>query len=720
MKQTQLSKCLLKQQLIAKKKSSLLFIESNSSFKKTNSYNSLYIRNNNLLNVKFYQSNNNINNDKDHVKLNEKSNKMFLKVNNVMQKRNIFGGTVPSNVTSEDEKFTNAASKQSYPKKILSEMITFLWPKETSLKVRVVSAVSLLIGAKILNVSVPYFFKKAVDFLGPTAEQIVQDPAMLITVGPVAMILGYGAARIGSVLFSELRNAVFAKVAQQSIRVLANRVFSHLHQMDLSFHLQRKTGGLSSIIDRGKRGINFLLNSLLFNIVPTLLELGIVCGIFYTNYGPGFAMTAVGAVSLYTVWTVGITQWRTTFRKQMNKLENEASTKVIDSLINYETVKYFQNEAHEVKLYDENAKKYEDASLKTASSLSLLNFGQQFIFSAALTAIMYFTANRIMTGELTVGDLVMVNGLLFQLSIPLNFLGTVYRETTQAITDMENLFALLETKSDIRDDPNASELKIEGNGDTEIEFRNVSFNYDKDRRVLNNISFKVTPGTMLGIVGPSGSGKSSILRLLYRFYDPSEGQILINGQDIRNVTLNSLRRNLGVIPQDCVLFNDSIRYNIAYGKLDATDEEIKVAAEKSKLTDIIKRFPKGFDTQVGERGLKLSGGEKQRTAIARAILKAPKILCCDEATSSLDTNTEKQIMSSINETFGKTTTIMIAHRLSTIQGADKIIVLDYHGKIAETGTHGELLKLNGLYAELWRKQSTHHHHASAVTEDTVI
>ncbi|KAL9646524.1 hypothetical protein ABK040_006518 [Willaertia magna] len=286
MKQTQLSKCLLKQQLIAKKKSSLLFIESNSSFKKTNSYNSLYIRNNNLLNVKFYQSNNNINNDKDHVKLNEKSNKMFLKVNNVMQKRNIFGGTVPSNVTSEDEKFTNAASKQSYPKKILSEMITFLWPKETSLK--------------------------AVDFLGPTAEQIVQDPAMLITVGPVAMILGYGAARIGSVLFSELRNAVFAKVAQQSIRVLANRVFSHLHQMDLSFHLQRKTGGLSSIIDRGKRGINFLLNSLLFNIVPTLLELGIVCGIFYTNYGPGFAMTAVGAVSLYTVWTVGITQWRTT------------------------------------------------------------------------------------------------------------------------------------------------------------------------------------------------------------------------------------------------------------------------------------------------------------------------------------------------------------------------------------------------------------------------
>ncbi|EFC50451.1 predicted protein [Naegleria gruberi] len=562
----------------------------------------------------------------------------------------------------------------------------------------------LLIGAKIFNVSVPFFFKRAVDSFGPATETIIQDPAVFMTMGPISMIIGYGIAKTLSSLFTELRGAVFAKVTQASIRLISLGVFSKLLNMDLNFHLQRKTGALTSTMDRGKRGINFLMTSLLFNIVPTMLELSIVTAIFYINYGPSFALTALGSVTLYAAWTITVTQWRTKIRKQMNKAENEASGKVVDSLINYETVKYFQNEKYESEKYDEHLKKYEQTSLSIASSLSALNFGQTFIFSCALTYIMYITANKITTGELTVGDLVMVNTLLFQLSIPLNFLGTMYRETSQAITDIENLFTLLDSKNDTQDSSD-KELIIGGPTDTEIEFRNVSFYYDPNRKILDNVSFKVKAGTTMGICGPSGSGKSTILKLIYRFYDPTEGQIFINGQDIKTVSLESLRKHIGVIPQDCVLFNDTLRHNIEYGRLGCSEEDIKMAASKAKLSEIIERLPKGLETPVGERGLKLSGGEKQRTAIARAILKSPKILCCDESTSSLDSNTEKEIMKSIEELFGKTTSIMIAHRLSTIQRADQIIVLNNTGSIAECGSHEELIsKHEGIYVEMWKRQ----------------
>jgi len=617
-------------------------------------------------------------------------------------------GTAASPSASSEKAAQTTTSPDTSTKKVLANVWYLMWPKENKLKMRVLAALGLLVSAKLFNVSVPFFFKRAVDLLGPATETVLQDPSYWFTLGPMSMIVGYGIARSLSSLFTELRGAVFSKVAQASIRLVALKVFTHLHEMDMTFHLQRKTGSLNSIMDRGKRGINFLYTSLIFNIIPTVFELSVVSGIFYMNYGANFALTALASVAFYTAWTIGITQWRTQFRKQMNKAENDSNSQIVDSLINYETVKYFQNEKYEAGKYDEYLKKYEAAANQTATSLSTLNFGQTFIFSMALTYIMYLTANRIMAGEMTIGDLVMVNTLLFQLSIPLNFLGTVYRETTQAITDIENLFSLLDNKSKVVSESD-KELNMDGPNGTEIEFRNVSFYYDSDRKILDNVSFIVKPGTTLGVCGPSGSGKSTILRLLYRFYDPTEGQILINGQDIKTVSLESLRRHIGVIPQDCVLFNNSLRHNIAYGKLGCTDEEVRQAAEKAQLLEIVERLPKGFETQVGERGLKLSGGEKQRTAIARTILKAPKILCCDEATSSLDTNTEKQIMSSISELFGQTTSIMIAHRLSTIQTADQILVLSHRGSIMEKGTHNELLSNeHGLYTELWKRQAHHH------------
>ncbi|KAG2378040.1 hypothetical protein C9374_008662 [Naegleria lovaniensis] len=608
--------------------------------------------------------------------------------------------------TTSDQ--ATAVNEKGSARKILSHVSTLLWPKDSGLRGRVVAAFGFLIGAKLFNVAVPYFFKHAVDSLGPSTEAIVQDPTIWFTMGPISMIVGYGIAKTLSSLFTELRGAVFSKVTQASIRLVSMRVFEHLLTMDISFHLQRKTGALSTIIERGKRGINFLLTSLLFNIVPTLFELSVVSSIFYFSYGANFALTALGAVFFYGAWTIAITQWRTKFRKQMNKAENDANSRVVDSLINYETVKYFQNEKYEAQRYDEYLKKFADSSVHISTSLSTLNFGQSFIFSLALTYIMYLTANKIMTGDLTVGDLVMVNTLLFQLSIPLNFLGTVYRETTQAITDIEHLFSLLDTKSNVQNITD-KELVVNEHEGVEIEFRNVSFSYEAGRKILDNVSFVVKPGSTLGVCGPSGSGKSTILKLLFRFYDPTEGQILVNGQDIKSVSLESLRRIMGFIPQDCVLFNDTLKHNIEYGRLGSSDEEIKAAVDKAHLTEIIERLPKGLDTQVGERGLKLSGGEKQRTAIARAILRAPKILCCDESTSSLDSKSEKRIMSAIEELFSKTSTIMIAHRLSTIQNADQIIVLDNYGSIAEVGTHAELIKHeHGLYSELWKRQAHHH------------
>jgi ATP-binding cassette subfamily B (MDR/TAP) protein 7 len=608
---------------------------------------------------------------------------------------------LPSSDGSESEKFNSAATSR---KRILTSLATFLWPAEDHLRKRVVAAVGLLVGSKILNIAVPFFFKYAVDALTNWNEATTALASNGFVAAPVAMILGYGIARAGSALFSELRNAVFSKVAQASIREMALNVFNHLHRMDLKFHLERKTGGLGNIIDRGKRGINFILSSLLFNVIPTLFELTVVCGILYVNLGPEYALTAFSAVFAYSVFTIAVTEWRTKIRQQMNRVENRSSTKVIDSLINYETVKYFNNEKHEAQLYDNLLKSYEEKALRTSESLAFLNFGQNAIFSIALTAIMYMASQGIMAGALTVGDLVMVNALLFQLSIPLNFLGTVYREITQSITDMENLFALMNTKSHVTEKENATELQIVSEKGAEIRFENISFAYEPSRKILNNISFTVPAGTTLAVVGPSGSGKSTIGRLLYRFFQPESGNIYVDGQDITDVTLHSLRKQIGVVPQDVTLFNDSIRYNIAYGNLQASEQDIQTVTERAMLGETIKRMPNGFDTQVGERGLMLSGGEKQRVALARTMLKEPRILLCDEATSSLDSATEKEVMKSIGAVSTGCTTIMIAHRLSTVKNADQIIVLGYDGSIKERGTHRQLLNLRGLYYDLWHRQ----------------
>jgi ATP-binding cassette, subfamily B (MDR/TAP), member 7 len=480
-----------------------------------------------------------------------------------------------------------------------------------------------------------------------------------------------------------------------------SEVFDHLHALDLKFHLSRKTGSLSAIIDRGKRGTTFILNSLVFNIIPTVIELAIVWGLLHYNFGFDYALTALLTIAIYSAFTISVTSWRTKFRKKMNRVENEASSKVIDSLINYETVKFFGNEKHEANKYQDFLKEYENDSIKVQNSLSFLNFGQQLIFSAALTTIMIMTSSGVISGKFTVGDLVLVNTMLFQLSIPLNFLGTIYREITQAIADMENMFALLNVNSEVKDKPGAKDLVLT-NG--EITFEDVSFSYDEKNVILKNVSFTIEPGMTIGICGTSGSGKSTLLRLIFRFLNPDSGRILIDGQDISNVTLSSLRSFIGVIPQDTVLFNDSILYNIQYGNLNASEAEVKDVIERSFLKETIERFPDGLKTNVGERGLKLSGGEKQRVAIARTLLKKPRILLCDEATSALDLTTEKNIMDSIYKISKEMTTLMIAHRLSTIQNADLIFVLGESGKILEIGNHFDLLKKNGTYSEMWKKQ----------------
>eukprot|EP01080_Neovahlkampfia_damariscottae_P001624 gene1624-12749_t len=592
-------------------------------------------------------------------------------------------------------------SKEKFGKVILKTLSEYLWPKENaSLRRRVILSLGLLVGSKLLNVTVPFIFKSVIDiFSSPIAELSIGSA---LVVGPISLIVAYGIARAGASLCSELRNAVFAKVAQSSISSMALKVFDHLHNLDLKFHLSRKTGGLSAIIDRGKRGTTFILNSLVFNVIPTIFELSIVCGLLYYNFGIDFSITAFSTILCYALFTISVTSWRTKFRKNMNRVENEASSKVIDSLINYETVKFFGNEKHEANKYNTFLKEYENESIKVQSSLSFLNFGQQFIFTSALTIMMIMTAKGVMTGNFTIGDLVLVNTMLFQLSIPLNFLGTIYREITQAIADMENMFQLLNVHTEVKDKENAKELVITKG---EIKFENVSFSYDEKNQILKNVSFTIQPGMRVGICGTSGSGKSTILRLLFRFLNPDSGRILIDDQDISDVTLESLRRFIGVIPQDTVLFNDTIYYNIKYGNIHANDEQIKQVINKSYLKETIERLSDGLNTYVGERGLKLSGGEKQRVAIARTLLKKPKILLCDEATSALDLTTEKNIMSSLYNISEGMTTLMIAHRLSTIQHADIIFVLGESGKILETGNHAELLSNpDGVYSSMWKKQ----------------
>uniref|UniRef100_A0A1A7WDI2 Iron-sulfur clusters transporter ABCB7, mitochondrial n=1 Tax=Iconisemion striatum TaxID=60296 RepID=A0A1A7WDI2_9TELE len=622
----------------------------------------------------------------------------------VTEKRTCWHGNAGGGLSADPKNVL----KEVNSAKILSAMLSYVWPKDRpDLRARVAISLGLLAGAKLTNVVVPFMFKYAVDELNQMSGHMLNlnDAPSTVATMATAVLIGYGVSRACSAFFNELRNTVFGKVAQSSIRRIAKNVFLHLHNLDLGFHLSRQTGALSKAIDRGTRGISFVLSALVFNLGPTVFEMGLVSAILYYKCGGQFAAVALGTLSAYTLFTILVTQWRTQFRIEMNKADNAAGNAAIDSLLNYETVKYFNNEKYEAERYDEFLKIYESSSLKTTSTLAMLNFGQSAIFSVGLTAIMLLASEGIAAGTMTVGDLVMVNGLLFQLSLPLNFLGTVYRETRQALIDMNTLFTLLSVDTKIKERDLAPPLRVTPQ-EASIRFEDVYFEYLEGQKVLNGVSFEVPAGKKVAIVGGSGSGKSTVVRLLFRFYEPQRGNIYIAGQNIRDVSLDSLRKALGVVPQDAVLFHNTIFYNLQYGNIHATPEEVYQVARLAGLHDAILRMPHGYDTQVGERGLKLSGGEKQRVAIARAILKNPPVLLYDEATSSLDSITEENILSSMREMVKDRTSLFIAHRLSTIVDADEILVLS-QGKVAERGSHHTLLSTPGsLYAELWNAQNS--------------
>lgn len=566
-----------------------------------------------------------------------------------------------------------------------------LWPAHhLNLKIRVVLAMACLVLSKLVNVYVPFLYKDAVDALSV-------KPIIVI---PVGIIIAYGLARVMSQAFGELRDYIFVHVSLHAQKAIALETFRHLHNLSLAFHLDRQTGGLSRVIERGARAIQTVLSFMLFNIMPTLLEIILVTVILYRKFNWQFAAITFFTVSLYIYFTFAITNWRAKFRRQANERDTEANSKAIDSLLNYETVKYFVNEEHEFKRYDHSLEQYNVISIRSQSSLSLLNVGQGTIVGLGLVGVMWLAAQGMMNGSLTVGDFVLVNTLLMQLFIPLGFLGFVYFQVNQGLVDMEKMFELIDLHAEIPDKPNAQTLRIE---EAEVEFDHVNFAYNPDRQILKDVSFKIPPGHTVAVVGPSGSGKSTLARLLFRFYDVNSGSILIDKEDIRDVTQKSLRSAIGIVPQDTVLFNDSIGYNIRYGRPGASEDEVIAAAKLSQIHHFVESLPQKYKTPVGERGLKLSGGEKQRVAIARTVLKRPAILIFDEATSALDSHTEKEIQASLREVSKNRTTLVIAHRLSTIVDADEIIVLKA-GHIVERGRHTDLLKRNGEYAAMWQKQ----------------
>jgi len=577
----------------------------------------------------------------------------------------------------------------------LGRFLPYLWPRDRAdLRVRVVIAIVLLIAAKVTNVMVPMALRGAVDALS------VPKPALVAI--PLALLLAYGTARVMALGFGELRDAVFVKVAQHAIRRVALQTFRHLHALSLRFHLERRTGGLTRAIDRGAKGIEFLLFFALFNVLPTILEILLVCGILWTLFDWRFAAITMVTIVGYVWVTFSITEWRIRVRRIMNDADNDANTKSVDSLLNYETVKYFGNEEHEARRYDSALKIYEQAAIRSRISLSALNMGQAVVVALGMTSMMVLAANGILAGRLTIGDFVLVNAYLLQIAMPLNLLGTVYREIKQSLIDLEAVFDLLGSNLEVVDKPGAPPLAV---GDGRVAFENVSFGYDPRRPILKDVSFEVPAGQTVAIVGPSGAGKSTISRLLFRFYDVTGGRVSIDGQDIREVTQESLRAAIGIVPQDTVLFNDNLYYNIAYGHPDADRAAVERAAGLARIDDFILSLPDGYQATVGERGLKLSGGEKQRVAIARSILKGPAIMMFDEATSALDTKTEREIQASLDEVSKGRTTLVIAHRLSTVVDADEILVLE-EGRIVERGRHAELLTMGGAYAAMWARQHT--------------
>ncbi|WP_454629857.1 ABCB family ABC transporter ATP-binding protein/permease [Bradyrhizobium cenepequi] len=602
---------------------------------------------------------------------------------------------VPSSDGSSAEKATLIGT--------LAHLWPYIWPGDrTDLKMRVLWSMVLLLIAKLATLSVPFTFKWAIDALNGTPSAPVQSSnwTMWLIASPLLMTASYGAVRVLMAVLTQWRDGIFARVAMHAVRRLAYLTFVHMHELSLRFHLERKTGGLTRILERGRTGIETIVRMVILQLVPTVVEVALLTAVLLWQFDWRYVGVVLITVAAFMCYTYIATEWRIEIRRKMNDSDTEANTKAIDSLLNYETVKYFGAEVREAERYDRSMERYEHASIKTYTSLAILNTGQAIIFTAGLTAIMLLCAVGIRNGSNTVGDFVLVNAMMIQLYQPLNFMGMVYREIKQAIIDIEKMFGVLARKAEIKDAPDAKPLVVTAGS---VRFEDVRFAYEPDRPILKGLSFEVPAGKTVAIVGPSGAGKSTISRLLFRLYDVSGGRILIDGQDIRNVTQASLRASIGMVPQDTVLFNDTIRYNIRYGRWDADDAEVEEAAKLAQIDAFIRMSPKGYETQVGERGLKLSGGEKQRVAIARTVLKAPPILVLDEATSALDSHTEHEIQAALERVSRNRTSLVIAHRLSTIVGADEIIVLD-QGRIVERGTHPGLLAQGGLYASMWNRQ----------------